>query len=62
MNKKQIEIIRKHTPEELKGTQPYAIETLAMYTPRNANWSYKAVYVEHNGAKILVVTRFGEVL
>ena len=62
LTKKQIDIIREHTPEALRGTQPYAIANLGYYMPANANWSYRAEYIDYNGISILVVTRFGEVL
>lgn len=59
LTKKQINIIRENTPEELKGTQPYIIATLGYFTPAGANWSWRAGYTDHGQ---LVVTRFGEVM
>lgn len=63
LTKKQIEIIRENTPEELKGSQNFShIADFGYYQPYNANWSYHAVYVLYKGVKILVVVRFGEIL
>lgn len=55
----QIKTIERHTPQELKGTQPYIKEYLGYFMPKGANWAYHAGYTEDN---ILVVTRFGEVM
>ena len=64
LTRKQIDIIRLYTPEELKGTQlkGWAGYTLGLYTPSGANWSYIAKYIDYNGAPVLVVTRFGEIM
>ena len=64
LTRKQIDIIRLYTPEELKGTQlkGWAGYTLGSYTPSGANWSYIAKYIDYNGAPVLVVTRFGEIM
>lgn len=64
LTKKQIEIIRQHTPADLKGRQICSgvSYTLGYYMPANANWSYQAKYIDHNGIMILVVTRFGEIM
>jgi hypothetical protein len=64
LTKKQIDVIRLYTPVDLKGTQAGSLYgyTLGSYTPRGANWSYIAKYIEYNGAPVLVVTRFGEIM
>ena len=64
LTKSQIEIIRMNTPSELKGRQVSAWHgnTLGSFRPAGANWHYKAIYIDHNGAPVLVVTRFGEIL
>ena len=59
LTKKQIDAIRAHTPEELKGKQVHFAETLGYFQKSGANWSYIAGWT-YDGA--LVVTRFGEVL
>lgn len=59
LTKKQIEIIRKQTPAELKGTQPSIIQTLGYFMPSGANWSYKAGFTFDG---VLVVTLFGTVV
>lgn len=59
LTKKQIEIIRAHTPEDLKGKQDRIMESLGYYQPIDANWSYCAGW---NYDGILIVTRFGEVM
>ncbi len=59
LTKKQIDIIRAHTPEELKGTQTTISQTLGYFQPYEANWSYLAGWT-YDG--VLVVTRFGEVM
>lgn len=67
LTKKQIEIIRANTPEEIKGKQYIYINeaygnTLGYYQPSGANWAYTAQYITHKGIKYLVVTRFGEIM
>ena len=63
LTRKQIDIIRENTPTELKGKQAgYSLCTLGLYTPTGANWSYIAKYINHNGAPVLVVTQFGEIM
>lgn len=63
LTRKQIDLIRLHTPGELKGKQINSSgDTLGLYTPSGANWSYIAKYIDHNGAPVLVVTRFGEIM
>lgn len=63
LTKKQIDLIRQHTPEELKGQQiGSGLSTLGYYMPANANWSYQAKFIDHSGVTILVVTRFGEIM
>lgn len=59
LTKKQIEIIREQTKQELKGRQKGISITLGYYTPRNANWSFLAGWTYEGD---LVVTRFGEVM
>ena len=59
LTKKQIELIRSHTPEDLKGKQDRIKESIGYYQPREANWSYFAGW---NYDGILIVTRFGEVM
>lgn len=59
LTKKQIDAIRAHTPEELKGKQVHLAETLGHFQKSGANWSYIAGWT-YDGA--LVVARFGEVL
>lgn len=59
LTRKQIEIIRSHTPEELKGKQVRIAETLGTYQKSGANWSYIVGWT-YDGD--LVVTAFGEVL
>ena len=64
LTKNQIDLIRLYTPEKLKGKQisGWSGYTLGTFTPRNANWSYIAKYIDHNGVPVLVVTRFGEIM
>ena len=62
LTRKQIELIKEHTPQELKGRQDFRIVVdFGRYQPSNANWSYKAGYINYNGLMLLVVTRFGEI-
>ena len=67
LTKKQIEMIRANTPDEIKGKQVSSIneaygDTLGYYQPSQANWAYTAQYITYKGAKYLVVTRFGEIM
>lgn len=62
LTKKQIEIIQRYTPEELKGKQISLYSTLGYFRPTMANWSYVVGYVLYKGIYVLVVTRFGEIL
>lgn len=64
LTKKQIDIIRENTPGGLKGLQvkTWSGNTLGSFRPTGANWSYIAVYIDYNGAPVLVVTRFGEIM
>lgn len=64
LTRTQIEIIRMNTPEELKGCQVniWSGNKLGMFSPAGANWSYIAAYIDYNGAPVLVVTRFGEIM
>ena len=59
LTKKQIDLIRKNTPDALKGTQTTIRDFLGSFTPSGANWSYYAGWTRDG---ILVVTRFGEVM
>lgn len=59
LTRKQIEAIRSHTPEELKGKQVRIAETLGTYQKSGTNWSY---IVGWTAEGYLVVTRFGEVM
>lgn len=62
LSRKQIEIIRANTPEQYKGKQAVIIDSLGYFMPTGANWSYRAGWAEIDGARVLVVTRFGEVM
>lgn len=64
LTKTQIEIIRMNTPKGLKGLQVnvWSGNKLGTFTPAGANWSYIAAYIDYNGAPVLVVTRFGEIM
>ena len=64
LTRKQIDTIRVYTPAELKGKQisGWSGMTLGIFTPAGANWSYIAKYIDYNGAPVLVVTRFGEIM
>ena len=57
--RKQIDLIRAHTPAELKGKHVSIAQMLGYFQPTEANWSYIAGWT-HDGQ--LVVTRFGEVM
>jgi len=59
LTRKQIEAIRSHTPEKLKGKQVRIAETLGTYQKSGTNWSYIAGWT-YDGE--LVVTAFGEVM
>ena len=64
LSKTQIEIIRMNTPAGLKGlhAKTWSGNTLGTFRPAGANWCYVAVYIDYNGAPVLVVTRFGEIM
>ena len=62
LTKKQIEIIRKNTPNELKNKQISICQTLGYYQPAGANWSFVAGYINYNNTNILVVTQFGAII
>lgn len=62
LTKKQIEIIKQYTPQELKGKQISLYSTLGYFRPVMANWSFIAGYVLYKDVYVLVVTRFGEIL
>ena len=60
---REIKLIMANTPNEIKGRQDlYTVEDYGYFTPANANWSYRAGWVEYNGNKILVVKQFGEIV
>ena len=61
LTRQQINIIVENTPQELKGQQMRLEIDFGSYMKSNANWSYRAGYVKHNGQMVLVVTVFGEV-
>ena len=58
LTKKQIDIIIRNTPKELKGTFPKTEDELGYFMPYDANWSYRAVYTTDG---VLVVTVYGQV-
>ena len=67
LTKKQIEIIRKNTPNEIKGMQRANIKAeylgeFGYYQPSGANWAYIAEYIKYNGQPLLIVTQFGEIM
>ena len=59
LTKKQIDAIRAHTSESLKGTFPLIVETFGFYSRPDWNWGYKAGWTSDG---VLVVTQFGEVV
>lgn len=59
LTKKQIELIRENTPEELKGYHASIKTTLGYFQPAGANWCWVADWT-YEGQ--LVVTRFGEIM
>lgn len=59
LTKKQIDVIIKNTPENLRGTFPRVYDELGMFSKQDANWAYHAVYTD-TGA--LVVTVYGQVV
>lgn len=59
LTKKQIDIIRAHTPDEMKGTQVRIDEYLGSFQKEGANWKYHAGWTREG---VLVVTAFGEVM
>ena len=59
LTKKQIELIRENTPEELKGYYVSIKTTLGYFQPSGANWRWVAGWT-YEGQ--LVVTRFGEIM
>ena len=62
LTKKQIDIIRRYTPSELKGKYLNISTTLGYFRPVSANWSCICGYVYYKGVPVLVVTRFGEII
>ena len=64
LTRKQLDTIILYTPAELKGKQisGWQGESLGSFMPSGANWAYRALYVDYNGAPVLVVTRFGEIM
>lgn len=63
LTKKQIELIVRNTPEDLRmeSIGSSAGNELGYYQPSGANWAYHAVFIERNGYPLLVVTRFGHI-
>jgi len=61
LNKKQIDLIVKNTPSELKGTQAPFESDFGWFMRYGANWSYQAGFTRHNGVLVLVVRVFGVV-
>ena len=59
LTKKQIDVIVENTPSELKGFHTAFESDLGYFMPSNANWSYRAGYVKHNGVLVVVVKVFG---
>lgn len=59
---KQINIIRRNTPEFLKGFHYSFIEDFGHFQKSGANWSYLAGYIEVEGVRYLVVKVFGEII
>lgn len=59
LTRKQIETIRSHTPDSMKGKQVKIDDVLGTYQKSGANWSYIVGWTYDN---ILVVTAFGEVM
>lgn len=62
LTKKQIDIISRYTPKELKGKSLSLWEVIGYFVPAGANWSYKAGYVKFKGLYIPVVTMFGKII
>ena len=64
LTKKQIDVIILYTPAELKNkpVQGWTGCELGYYQPASANWAYHAVYIDYNGAPVLVVTQFGHIV
>ena len=64
LTKKQIDIIIQNTPADLHGQPARGLNNgeLGYYMPANANWSYRAIFVDYNGASVPVVTRFGYIM
>ena len=62
LTKRQIDIISKYTPKDLKGKQVSLWTTLGYFVPSGANWTYTAGYVRYKNCYVLVVTRFGQVI
>ena len=59
LTKKQLDIIREHTPVELKGTFVKIEDRLGAFQKSGANWAYIAGWTADG---VLVVTAFGEVM
>lgn len=62
LTKKQIDLIRRLTPRELKGKSVSFYATLGYFIPSGANWSYRAGFIEYKKCFILVVTQFGSIV
>lgn len=62
LTRQQIELIRANTPDGLKGRQVRIDDILGRFQKGGANWSYLAGFATVDGARVLVVTMFGEVV
>lgn len=62
LTKKQIDLIRKYTPKELKGKSVSLWEVFGYFTPAGANWSYRVGFIDYKGRYVIVVTQFGQVV
>lgn len=58
LTRAQIELIREHTPKELKGQFLRIETTLGHFQKAGANWTYKAGWTADGQ---LIVTAFDEV-
>ena len=64
LTKKQIDLIVSNTPENLHGQPVRGLNNgeLGYYSPAGANWAYHAIFIDYNGATILVAVRFGHIM
>ena len=61
LTRKQIETIIENTPKELDGKHNSFQSDFGYYMKANANWSYQAGYIKHEGGLVLVVKVFGQI-